>query len=67
MHFSSDINRPPYEAQDAYLEVTSGSSHDTCDFSSFYKDARLKPEHVTMPAPIRGYLSKGLSLKIGEL
>lgn len=42
MHFSSDINRPPYEAQDAYLQVTSGCSHGTCEFCSFYKDARFK-------------------------
>jgi len=42
MHFSSDINRPPFEAQDAYLQVTSGCSHGTCAFCTFYKDARFK-------------------------
>lgn len=42
MHFSSGINRPPYEAQDAYLQVTSGCSHGTCAFCTFYKDARFK-------------------------
>ncbi|MDE6787310.1 MAG: radical SAM protein [Muribaculaceae bacterium] len=42
MHFSSDINRPPYEANDAYLQVTSGCSHGTCDFCTFYKDARFR-------------------------
>lgn len=42
MHFSSNINRPPYEAQDAYLQVTSGCSHGSCNFCSFYKDARFK-------------------------
>lgn len=42
MHFSSDINRPPYEAQDAYLQVTSGCSHGTCAFCTFYKDARFR-------------------------
>ena len=41
MHFSSGINRPPYEANDAYLQVTSGCSHDKCDFCTFYKDARF--------------------------
>lgn len=41
MHFSSDINRPPYEANDAYLQVTSGCSHGKCDFCTFYKDARF--------------------------
>jgi radical SAM superfamily enzyme YgiQ (UPF0313 family) len=42
MHFSSDINRPPYEAQDAYLQVTSGCSHDACVFCTFYKDAPFR-------------------------
>ena len=32
MHFSSGINRPPYEAQDAYLQITSGCSHGKCEF-----------------------------------
>lgn len=41
MHFSSGINRPPYEANDAYLQVTSGCSHGKCDFCTFYKDARF--------------------------
>lgn len=41
MHFSSDINRPPYEANDAYLQVTRGCSHGKCDFCTFYKDARF--------------------------
>lgn len=39
MHFSSDINRPPYEAMDGFLQVTSGCSHGTCEFCTFYKDA----------------------------
>lgn len=39
MHFSSDINRPPYEAQDAYLQITSGCSHGKCGFCTFYKDS----------------------------
>ena len=39
MHFSSDINRPPYEAEDGYLQVTSGCSHGRCEFCTFYKDA----------------------------
>ena len=42
MHFSSGINRPPYEADDAYLQVTSGCSHDKCDFCTFYKDAPFR-------------------------
>lgn len=42
MHFSSDINRPPYEGMDAYLQITSGCSHRTCAFCTFYKDARFR-------------------------
>ena len=41
MHFSSDINRPPYEAYDAFLQVTKGCSHGSkggCDFCTFYKN-----------------------------
>lgn len=41
MHFSSDINRPPYEADDAFLQITSGCSHGQCRFCTFYKDARF--------------------------
>lgn len=39
MHFSSGINRPPYEAMDGFLQVTSGCSHGQCEFCTFYKDA----------------------------
>ncbi len=39
MHFSSDTNRPPYEAQDAFLQITSGCSYGKCAFCTFYKDA----------------------------
>lgn len=43
MHFSSDINRPPYEAQSAYLQVTSGcSTHNQCAFCSFYRECGFK-------------------------
>lgn len=42
MHFSSDINRPPYEAYDGILQVTSGCSHGMCEFCTFYKDAPFK-------------------------
>lgn len=42
MHFSSGINRPPYEAQDGYLQVTSGCSHGKCEFCTFYKDAPFR-------------------------
>lgn len=42
MHFSSGINRPPYEAYDAFLQITSGCSHRKCVFCSFYKDAKFR-------------------------
>ena len=42
MHFSSGINRPPYEAGDAFLQITSGCSHGTCAFCTFYKDASFR-------------------------
>lgn len=42
MHFSSDINRPPYEGLDVFLQITSGCSHGTCAFCTFYKDARFR-------------------------
>ena len=42
MHFSSGINRPPYEARDMFLQITSGCSHGSCEFCTFYKDARFK-------------------------
>ena len=39
MHFSSGINRPPYEANDEFLQITSGCSHGRCKFCTFYKDS----------------------------
>lgn len=42
MHFSSGINRPPFEAQDGFLQVTSGCSHGKCEFCTFYKDAPFR-------------------------
>ncbi len=42
MHFSSGINRPPYEAADGFLQVTSGCSHGKCEFCTFYKDSPFK-------------------------
>ena len=49
MHFSSDINRPPYEAGDAFLQITSGCSHGRCEFCTFYKDA---PFHISPIATV---------------
>ena len=42
MHFSSGINRPPYEARDGFLQITSGCTHGTCKFCNFYKDSKFK-------------------------
>ena len=39
MHFASNVVRPPYEANSAYLQVTSGCSHNACRFCTYYKDA----------------------------
>jgi len=47
MHFASDIVRPPYEARSAYLQVTSGCSHNACRYCTYYKDApfAVSPEN----------------------
>ena len=42
MHFTSGINRPPYEAQSGFLQVTSGCSHASCAFCGYFKDTRFK-------------------------
>ncbi len=38
MHFTSDVNRPPYESESAFLQVTSGCSHAACLFCGYFKD-----------------------------
>lgn len=42
MHFTSGINRPPYEAASGFLQVTSGCSHASCAFCSYFKDTRFR-------------------------
>ena len=42
MHFTSGINRPPFEAKSAYLQVTSGCSHNRCAFCGYFKDTGFK-------------------------
>ncbi|MGN0240917.1 MAG: radical SAM protein [Candidatus Weimeria sp.] len=42
MHFASNVVRPPYEGRSAYLQVTSGCSHNACRFCTYYKDAPFK-------------------------
>jgi radical SAM superfamily enzyme YgiQ (UPF0313 family) len=44
MHFASTVVRPPYEAYSAYLQVTSGCTHDACRFCTYYKNV---PFHVS--------------------
>lgn len=41
MHFTSGINRPPYEAESEFLQVTSGCSHASCAFCAYFKDSRF--------------------------
>lgn len=42
MHFTSGINRPPYEAESGFLQLTSGCSHNGCFFCSYYKTDKYK-------------------------
>ena len=42
MHFTSGVNRPPYEAESAFLQVTSGCSHAACQFCGYFKDTCFK-------------------------
>lgn len=42
MHFSSGINRPPFEANSGFLQVTSGCSHKACTFCGYFKDCGFK-------------------------
>jgi len=46
MHFTSGINRPPYEANSGFLQVTSGCSHASCAFCSYFKDTRFKKSPI---------------------
>ena len=42
MHFTSGINRPPFEAQSGFLQVTSGCSHKACTFCGYFKSTAFK-------------------------
>lgn len=46
MHFSSGINRPPYETADGYLQTTEGCSHNTCLFCTYFKDQKFKKSSI---------------------
>lgn len=42
MHFTTGINRPPYEAQSGFLQVTSGCSHKSCTFCGYFKECSFQ-------------------------
>lgn len=42
MHFTTGINRPPYEANSGFLQVTSGCSHKSCTFCGYFKECGFK-------------------------
>lgn len=64
MHFSSDINRPPYEAYDGFLQITSGCSHGTCEFCTFYKDAPFSVSPMSeVKADIKELGASGIPFK----
>ena len=42
MHFTTGINRPPYEAQSGFLQVTSGYSHKSCTFCGYFKECSFQ-------------------------
>lgn len=42
MHYTNGINRPPYESESAILQVTSGCSHNQCEFCTYYRDCGFK-------------------------
>lgn len=46
MHFTSSINRPPYEAASGFLQVTGGCSHASCAFCSYFKDTRFRKSPI---------------------
>ncbi len=53
MHFTSGINRPPYETADAYLQVTSGCSHAGCRFCTYFKTKYRRSSAEEIEADIR--------------
>ena len=46
MHFTSGINRPPYETADGYLQTTQGCSHNRCLFCTYFKDQKFRKSTI---------------------
>ena len=46
MHFSSGINRPPYETADGYLQTTQGCSYNRCLFCTYFKDQKFRKSTI---------------------
>lgn len=46
MHFSSGINCPPYETAGAFLQTTSGCSHNRCLFCTYFKDRKFRKSPI---------------------
>lgn len=42
MHYTEPIYRPPTEADDIFIEVTRGCSHNTCSFCGQYKNTTFR-------------------------
>lgn len=42
MHFTGTIWRPPFEANDALLQVTAGCTHHNCKFCTLYEDVKFR-------------------------
>ena len=42
MHFTTGINRPPYERNSGFLQVTSDCSHKKCTFCGYFKECAFK-------------------------
>jgi len=46
MHFSCGINRPPFERDSIFLQVTSGCSHACCSYCGFFKGSEFRKSPI---------------------
>ncbi|MBQ4512441.1 MAG: radical SAM protein [Anaerolineaceae bacterium] len=46
MNFSSNINCPPYETADGFLQTTQGCSHNHCLFCTYFKDQKFRKSSI---------------------